>query len=188
MTRYLVPAIPLAILLALGGFFYVGLYRSPGYIPSPFLGKPAPQFSLPDLKDPKLTVSTADLTKSPFTLFNVWGTWCVECRQEHPFLVELSKRTKIPIYGLDWKDDRKSALAWLADLGDPYTKIGFDQRGDAAINWGVYGAPETFLIDKSGTVLLKHIAPMTPEVWEQKFLPIIRSKCSALPCPLVDAE
>lgn len=188
MRRYLVPAIPLSIVLVLGGFFYVGLYRSPGYIPSPFVGKPAPQFSLPDLKDPKLTLSTADLKKSRLTLFNVWGTWCVECRQEHPFLVELAKHTKIPIYGLDWNDEREAALAWLADLGDPYQKVGFDKLGDAAIDWGVYGAPETFLIDGDGMVLLKHISPMTPEVWEQEFLPIIRAHCGTLPCPLVDSE
>lgn len=187
MSRYLVPVIPVAILAVLAGFFYVGLYRSPGYIPSPYLGKPAPEFSLPGLKNPQRTVSTNDL-KGQLTLFNVWATWCVGCRQEHPFLVQLSKQTKIPIYGLNWKDDPKAAREWLSSLGDPYVESGVDRTGDAAIDWGVYGAPETFLIDRDGTVLLKHIAPMTPDVWRSDFLPIIRAKCGTIPCPLVDSE
>jgi cytochrome c biogenesis protein CcmG/thiol:disulfide interchange protein DsbE len=106
-------------------------------------------------------------------LVNVWATWCVGCRQEHPFLVELSKSAGIPIYGLNWKDDRGQAMSWLSQLGDPYEASGFDESGDAAIDWGVYGAPETFLLAPDGTVLYKHLSPLTAEVWSTEFMPRI---------------
>jgi len=168
MSRY---AIPVIILLVLGGFFLRGLGLNPTYIESPLIGKPAPEFSLPDLIDPSANVSTSDLV-GQFTLLNVWGTWCPECRNEHDFLLSLA-RSGMPIYGLNWKDERDKALEWLEVLGDPYVASAADVIGDVAIDFGVYGAPETFLIGPDLTVLQKHISPLTPEVWETRFVPLI---------------
>jgi cytochrome c biogenesis protein CcmG/thiol:disulfide interchange protein DsbE len=181
MWRY---AIPVAILAVLALFFARGLNLNPGYIPSPFIGKPAPEFSLPSLADPAATVSS-DVLRGEVSLFNVWATWCVGCRQEHGYLNEIAKTTGVPIYGLNWKDDRAAALNWLNTLGNPYVTSAFDSVGDVAIDWGVYGAPETFLIDRDGTVLYKHIAPLTPEVWRTQFLPIIQEKCGGNTCAAV---
>jgi len=178
MWRY---AIPIALFVGLAGFFYRGLDLNPGYIPSPFLGKPAPPFDLPMLKDPARTIDNSVLADQT-ALVNVWATWCVGCRQEHGFLNEIAKTSGVPIYGLNWKDDRASALSWLQTLGDPYVASGFDEIGDAAIDWGVYGAPETFLIGRDGTVLYKHIAPLTPSVWQSEFVPRIAADCGSYPC------
>lgn len=178
MWRYGVPVV-LFVVLAL--FFARGLRLNPGYIPSPFIGKPAPEFELPSLLEPTRQVSSEQL-KGQLSLFNVWATWCVGCRQEHGFLVELAESSGIPIYGLNWKDDRAAALGWLENLGDPYVDSAFDGEGRVAIDWGVYGAPETFLIDRDGTVLHKHIAPLTPAVWRAEFLPIIEEKCGSAGC------
>jgi cytochrome c biogenesis protein CcmG/thiol:disulfide interchange protein DsbE len=178
MWRY---AIPVAILAVLAVFFARGLNLNPGYIPSPFIGKPAPEFSLPSLKDPAATVSS-DVLQGEISLFNVWATWCVGCRQEHAFLNEIAQTSGVPIYGLNWKDDRGAALRWLDTLGDPYVVSAFDSEGNVAIDWGVYGAPETFLVDRDGTVLHKHIAPLTADVWRTQFLPIIQEKCGGNTC------
>ena len=178
MWRYV---IPIALFAVLAVFFARGLNLNPGYVPSPLIGKPAPAFELPRLKDPAATISN-DVFAGQTSLFNVWGTWCPGCRTEHAFLNEISKTSGVPIYGLNWKDDRAAALNWLATLGDPYTQSGFDEIGEVAIDWGVYGAPETFLIGRNGTVLYKHIAPLTPEVWEQEFIPRIEADCGAYPC------
>jgi cytochrome c biogenesis protein CcmG, thiol:disulfide interchange protein DsbE len=185
MWRYL---IPIAIFAIVAVFLGLGLNnRSQSVIPSPLIGRQAPEFSLPGLKNPDAVV-TDDVFDGQLSLFNVWATWCVGCRQEHGFLVELARSSGIPIYGLNWKDDRDAALQWLASLGDPYVESAFDSQGEVAIDWGVYGAPETFLIDRDGTVLYKHIAPLTPQVWRERFLPIIREKCGSLPCPLGGSE
>lgn len=178
MWRYL---IPVAILAVLAVFFYRGLGLQPGYVPSPLIGKPAPEFALPSLKNPSETVGSQEL-QGQLSLFNVWATWCVGCREEHAYLVELSRTSGIPIYGLNWKDDRDAALNWLETLGDPYTASAMDADGDVAIDWGVYGAPETFLIDRDGTVLHKHIAPLTAEIWERDFVPLIEERCGSVPC------
>lgn len=170
MFRYVLPVATLGLLIAL---FVVGLNRDPSYVPSPLLGKPAPDFDLPRLDDPARSLRRADLL-GDVSLVNVWATWCVGCRQEHPFLVELARRGEVPIFGLNWKDDPMLARDWLARLGDPYRATAVDRDGRAAIDWGVYGAPETFLLDARGTVLYKHIAPLTPEVWEREFAPRIR--------------
>jgi cytochrome c biogenesis protein CcmG/thiol:disulfide interchange protein DsbE len=187
LLRYGVYAIPVVMLSVLAAFFFQGLKLNPGYVPSPLIGKPAPVFSLPSLKDPARMVGSEDF-KGQVALLNVWATWCVGCRQEHAFLVELARSSDIPIYGLNWKDDRSGALDWLARLGDPYVMSAFDADGDVAIDWGVYGAPETFLIGRDGTVLHKHIAPLTPDVWRRDFLPRISEECGSLPCPLVGRE
>jgi cytochrome c biogenesis protein CcmG/thiol:disulfide interchange protein DsbE len=180
MWRY---AIPIAMFAVIAAFFFRGLSLNPSYVPSPLLGKPVPEFSLPALKDPSRTIGSEDL-KGKVSLLNVWGTWCVECRYEHGFLVELSRTAAIPIYGLNVKDDRANALRWLATLGDPYVESAFDADGGVAVDWGVYGAPETFLIGRNGTVLHKHISVLTPEIWRRDFLPRIAEECGALPCPL----
>ena len=182
MWRYLVP---LAIFLVIGGFFFAGLDRNPNYVPSPLVGKSAPVFSLPSVTDPDSVVSSETL-KGRVSLVNVWGTWCVECRHEHGFLVELA-RAGMPIYGLNVKDDRAAAIEWLATLGNPYASSGFDPEGKAAIDWGVTGAPETFLIGSDGTILHKHISPLTPRIWERDFLPLLRENCGPTDCPFLAA-
>ena len=178
MWKFLVPG---AILAALALVFYRGLTLDPGYVPSPFIGKPAPTYRLPSLQDPTAVTGSADFA-GKVALLNVWATWCGGCRQEHSYLSELARTGGVPIYGLDWKDDRASAIDWLATLGDPYVSTGFDSTGKVAIDWGVYGAPETFLIGRDGTVLYKHIAPLTRDVWEREFLPRIAKECGAAPC------
>ena len=179
--------LPVGILGALGAVLYVGLYRNPGYVPSPFIGKPAPAYELPSLADPSSMVGSKDFA-GKVALVNVWGTWCAGCREEHPYLLQLSRTSGVPIYGIDWQDDRTRALDWLASLGDPYVKTGFDSTGKAAIDWGVYGAPETFLIDRNGIVLYKHIAPLTPDVWQREFVPRIEKACGSVPCAEAGAK
>src|SRR5690606_27214448 len=186
MRRYVVYAVPLLIMAGLAVLFYRGLHLSPSYIPSPLIGKELPAFELPSLTDPAATVSSEDI-KGQVALFNVWATWCIECRHEHPFLVELA-RDGVAIYGLNWKDDRDLALDWLATLGNPYVASAVDDEGRVAIDYGVYAAPETFLIGRDGTILHKHISPLTPEVWRRDFLPLIQKECGSLPCPLVERE
>lgn len=183
MWRY---AIPLVILAVLGVFFLRGLELRPGYIPSPLIGQTLPEFSLPSLTDPAAAVTSDDL-QGQVSLLNVWGTWCVECRHEHGFLVELAQNG-VPIYGLNWQDERDSALNWLATLGNPYVASAFDPEGVLAVDLGVYAAPETFLIGRNGEVLHKHISPLTPTVWQRDFLPLIAEECGSLPCPLVERE
>jgi cytochrome c biogenesis protein CcmG/thiol:disulfide interchange protein DsbE len=182
MWRYV---IPLVLMLGIGVLFWRGLGMNPNYVPSALVGKPVPTFSLPDLTDPAAVVSTETLA-GRVSLVNVWGTWCVECRHEHPFLVELA-RAGLPIYGLNVKDDRAAALVWLDRLGNPYVSSGFDPEGKAAIEWGVTGAPETFLIGKDGTILHKHISPLTPRIWQRDFLPLLREHCGPGDCPFLSA-
>jgi cytochrome c biogenesis protein CcmG, thiol:disulfide interchange protein DsbE len=166
--------VPLGLFVVLGAFLFVGLQRDPSYVPSPLIGKPAPEFTLPSLQDPSYPVSTKDLRGQPWVL-NVWGTWCGGCREEHETLVAISKQNTVPLIGLDWKDDNASAQRWLLELGNPYSAVAEDQEGRVAIDWGVYGAPETFLIGPDGIVIYKHIAPMTMEVWMKEFMPRIEA-------------
>ena len=167
--RFLVPAILFA---ALVGFFIVGLQKDPGRIDSPLIGKPAPAFSLESLGDPAWRVSSADFAGQPW-LLNVWATWCGGCREEHETLLEIAREARLPMMGLNWRDDRALALQWLAQLGNPYVSVAYDPEGRTAIDWGVYGAPETFLIGADGKVLRKRIGPMTPEIWRRDFLPLL---------------
>jgi cytochrome c biogenesis protein CcmG/thiol:disulfide interchange protein DsbE len=167
--RFLTPIALFAILIPL---LIYGLSRDPGKVPSPFIGKPAPELELPDLENPGRVVSSADYA-GRYALVNVWATWCVGCRHEHEFLLTLAERGEIPIYGLNWKDEPDAARRWLRDLGDPYTATGVDADGSAGIDWGVYGAPETFLIGPDGIVLHKHVSPLTAEVWQRDFVPLI---------------
>ena len=169
MWRFLVP---IGLFAALVAFFFVSLDRDKETLPSPLIGKPAPAFELPNLEDPLLKVAGSDFAGKPYVL-NVWGTWCVGCRQEHETLLEIAKRGEVPIVGLNWKDDRAQAQLWLKELGNPYSVVASDDEGRVAIDWGVYGAPETFLVDAQGKVIYKHIAPMTMEIWEREVVPLL---------------
>ena len=169
MNRYLIPLAVFALLVAV---LAIGIVESPrkDLVPSPLIGKPAPQFSLPSLTDPAHEVSSQQL-RGHWYLFNVWGTWCVSCRMEHPELVRIARTGRVPIIGLDWKDSRADALAFLKQEGDPYQRIAVDRQGNEAIRWGVYGAPETFLVNPQGIIVYKYIGPITPRAWTQDILP-----------------
>ncbi|MBM4196430.1 MAG: DsbE family thiol:disulfide interchange protein [Gammaproteobacteria bacterium] len=177
VTRFILPLVALAVLV---GFLAAGLGRDPTLVPSPLVGRPSPDFSLPRLDDPTQAFSSTEF-RGDVSLLNVWATWCVGCRQEHAYLVELSRTSGLRIFGLNWKDDPVLARRWLADLGNPYVATAVDLDGRVAIDWGVYGAPETFLLDAAGRVLYKHIAPLTPAIWEAEFLPRIQAARSAAP-------
>jgi len=171
MTRYLIPIVAFALLVVV---FRIGLDLDPTFVPSPLIGKPAPTFELPRLHYPNQRVTNADL-QGQVSLVNVWATWCVGCRQEHETLNKIASLGVVPIYGLNWKDNEQLAKEWLDTLGNPYVATGFDGEGRVAIDWGVYGAPETFLIDADGVVLYRHIAPLTMETWQREFMPRIRA-------------
>jgi len=170
MLRYFIPATVFVVLLAV---FWVGLHRDPRVVPSPLIGKPAPTFQLPTVEDPARNVGTADFAGQIYVL-NVWGTWCGGCREEHDTLLAIKRENLVPIVGLNWKDDRELAKQWLTQLGDPYVATAYDPEGRVGIDWGVYGAPETFLVSREGVVLFKHIAPLTMEVWQREFVPRIK--------------
>ncbi len=175
MVKFLMP---LVAFLALVAIFIVGLTMDPSRIPSPLLENPAPEFSLPSLQDPSVEVGSANYANQ-MALVNIWATWCPGCRQEHGFLVELANEGAIPIFGLNWRDNRPDALQWLQVLGNPYIASGFDADGRVGIDLGAYGAPETFLLDQNGIVIHKHIAPLTRAIWERDFLPLIRARESS---------
>jgi cytochrome c biogenesis protein CcmG, thiol:disulfide interchange protein DsbE len=169
MNRFLVP---LGVFVALAIVLGIGIMHSPdkGIIVSPLIGKPAPQFNLPILTDSNRTLRSADL-KGHWYVFNVWGTWCPSCRAEHSFLLEVQKSGLVPVIGLDWRDDDSQALDWLQQLGNPYEVVAVDRDGRTAIDWGVYGAPETFLVDPEGIVVYKYVGALTQEAWESEFVP-----------------
>jgi cytochrome c biogenesis protein CcmG/thiol:disulfide interchange protein DsbE len=167
--RYL---LPLAVFAAIAFFLWRGLSLNPREVPSPLIGKPAPEFDVPLLGDETKTLSSAQLRGKVY-LLNVWGSWCVSCREEHPVLVELAKRGTIQIYGLNWKDKPADATAWLARFGDPYVASGVDADGKVAINFGVYGAPETYLIDREGVIRFKQTGPLTWKVIEERIVPLL---------------
>lgn len=165
--------IPLLIFGVLLGFLAVGLSLNPREIPSPLINKPAPAFSLPALDAPEQKISAQDL-RGKVWILNVWASWCVACRIEHPLLVEFSKSGMVPIYGLNYKDKRDDALRWLVNFGNPYTRSLSDIDGLVGIDFGVYGVPETFVIDKQGVIRMKHIGPVTPEVLRDDIIPLVR--------------
>ncbi len=160
MNKTLKALIPLAIFVGIALFLFRGLGMDPRKVPSPLVDKPAPAFNLPTLKDPGRNVSLDDF-KGEVTLLNVWATWCVSCRAEHKVLMRMAKRDGVRIYGLNYKDTRPEALKWLDFYGDPYVANAFDADGRVGIDWGVYGTPESFLIDKRGIVRHKHIGPIS---------------------------
>ena len=163
---------PLAIFILLVGFLAVGLGLKPREVPSPLVGKPAPAFDLPVLQQPDKRFAPGEM-RGKVWLLNVWASWCVSCREEHPVLVELAKRGVMPILGLNYKDKGDEATAWLKRFGDPYQLSVVDADGRIGIDYGVYGVPETFVIDKQGVIRHKQIGPITPEALEKTILPLI---------------
>ena len=170
MARYL---IPLGIFLAFVVFLGVGLGLNPREVPSPLINRQAPAFDLPQLHVPDRRIGPAEL-RGQVWLLNVWASWCVSCRQEHPVLVDLAKTGVVPIYGLNYKDKRDDALRWLQQWGDPYKLSIMDSEGRTGIDYGVYGVPETYVIDKAGVIRFKQIGPLTPEIVRDKILPLVR--------------
>jgi cytochrome c biogenesis protein CcmG, thiol:disulfide interchange protein DsbE len=169
MNRFVVP---LGVFVLLAVVLAIGIRHSPekGTIPSPLIGKPAPEFQLPVLTDSSRMFHSSEL-RGRWYVFNVWGTWCGGCRQEHDALLEIRKSAQVPLIGLDWKDEDPQALQWLSELGNPYEVVAADRDGRIAIDWGVYGAPETFLVNSEGIVVYKYIGPLTLEAWQTQFLP-----------------
>ena len=164
--------IVIALLLGLFAMLALGLRKDPHEIPSPFIGKAAPDFRRPLLADPQRSFSPADL-KGQVWLLNVWASWCSACREEHPALLELARRRVLPVVGLDYKDETAAAKEWLQQQGNPYGTVVVDPDGRVGIDWGVYGVPETFLIDRQGVVRYKHTGPLTTDVLETRLLPLI---------------
>jgi cytochrome c biogenesis protein CcmG/thiol:disulfide interchange protein DsbE len=169
MKRFL---IPLVLFVVLAVFLGIGLNRDPREVPSPLVGKAAPAFNLPQL-DADASFSPKDMAGKVWML-NVWASWCVSCREEHPVLVEFAKTKAAPLIGLDYKDKRDEAKAWLARFGNPYDLSAVDADGRVGIDYGVYGVPETYVIDKAGTIRFKQIGPVTREVLNNKILPLIK--------------
>lgn len=166
--------LPFAAFVALVVLFAFGLNpnRDIHALPSPLIGKAAPEFSLTDVMDETRTVSNAPLKGQVYVL-NVWASWCLPCRQEHEELLRISRTKTVPIIGLDYMDQREKAKLLLQQLGNPYSEVPFDKDGRTAIDWGVYGAPETYLVNSQGQIIFKYISPITAEVWEKEFLPRI---------------
>ncbi|CAB1367686.1 DsbE family thiol:disulfide interchange protein [Denitratisoma oestradiolicum] len=170
MRRFI---LPLGIFLVLVGFLAVGLRLNPREVPSPFIGKPAPTFRLTQLHAADQALAPEDM-KGKVWLLNVWASWCVSCREEHPVLLDLARRNLVPIIGLDYKDDREAGKEWLLQHGNPYALSVWDRDGRVGIDYGVYGVPETFVIDKTGVIRHKHIGPLNETVLEEKIIPLIK--------------
>ena len=162
-------ALPLLMFCVLAVLLYSGLGKDTRTVPSPLINKAAPAFSLPDLLDPSRNVSSGDLLGRMY-LLNVWGSWCVACVQEHPVLMRLAATGQLPIIGLNWKDEPEAALQLLRQRGDPYSAIATDAEGGTAIDFGVYGAPESFLVDAKGIIVYKHIGPLDWNAVEKELL------------------
>jgi cytochrome c biogenesis protein CcmG/thiol:disulfide interchange protein DsbE len=165
--------IPLVLFIGLVAFLAIGLNRDPHEVPSPLINKAAPPFQLAQLHEPDKKFSAEEM-RGKVWLLNVWASWCVSCREEHPLLVQLSRTGAVPIYGLNWKDQREDAIAWLTELGNPYVLSVSDLEGRVAIDYGVYGAPETYLIDKNGVIRFKQIGPIDPDTLDKKILPLVK--------------
>lgn len=170
MTKYL---LPLVLFLVLVVFLAIGLSRDPREVPSPLVNKPAPAFSLPQLADPGRVFKSEEM-KGKVWLLNVWASWCVACREEHPLLLELSRSRLVPIYGLNYKDERQDALNWLEEFGDPYLMSLADADGRVGIDFGVYGVPETFVIGPDGVIRYKQIGPVTAEALRDRIIPLVK--------------
>ncbi len=176
MARYLLPLGIFGLLVAL---LFVGLSLNPREVPSPLINKPAPTFTLPQLQEPGKNLSRQDLLGKVY-LFNVWASWCVSCRDEQPVLTEFARSKQVELYGLNYKDQRADAQRWLQMFGNPYVASAFDADGRVGIDWGVYGVPETFIVDRNGVIRYKHIGPVTQNDLETKIMPVVR-KLQAAP-------
>ena len=170
MSRFV---LPLVLFVGLVVFLAIGLGRDPHVVPSPLINKPAPAFQLPQLHEPTKTFSAQEM-RGKVWLLNVWASWGVSCRAEHSLLLELARSGALPIYGLNYKDQPDDAITWLNELGNPYLLSAADLDGRVGIDYGVYGAPETYLIDRDGVIRFKHIGPLTPDVIQGKLLPLAR--------------
>jgi len=171
MTRFL---LPLAVFLALAVALAAGLRHDPRELPSALVGRPAPAFVLPVLGSEGRKLALDDM-RGKVWLLNVWASWCTACRAEHPLLVAFAARSQVPLYGLNYKDDGNAAREWLQRMGNPYTASLVDADGHVGIDFGVYGVPETFVIDKAGIVRYRQVGPVTPEVLERKLIPLLET-------------
>ena len=165
--------IPLALFLVLAVFLAIGLTRDPRVVPSPLIGKPAPAFDLPLLHEPGKRLTLAELRGQPFVM-NVWGSWCPECRVEHPVIARFAYTKRVRFVGYNLKDERPDALRWLEQFGNPYMMVLADVEGRTAIDWGIYGAPETFLVDGVGIIRWKHVGPLTDAVVADELMPALQ--------------
>lgn len=170
MGRYL---IPLVIFVVLSGFLYVGLSLDPRSVPSPLIDKPAPQFDLTQLHQAEQHIARDHMLGKVWML-NVWASWCVSCRQEHPVLMQLARTGELPIVGLNYKDKREDGINWLNDFGNPYVVSAWDIEGRVGVDYGVYGVPESYIIDKQGVIRHKVTGPVTPEAVQNEILPLVR--------------
>lgn len=170
MKRFL---LPFAIFVVVVGFLAVGLTLNPREVPSPLVGKPAPAFTLPQLHEQDKAFSPTDMIGQVW-LLNVWASWCGGCKEEHPVLMRMAKTGVVPIYGMDYKDRRDEALTWLRQRGNPYPLTAVDETGRVGINYGVYGVPETYLIDKQGVIRYKQIGPLDDELVAKTILPLVK--------------
>jgi cytochrome c biogenesis protein CcmG, thiol:disulfide interchange protein DsbE len=166
-------AVPLGIFFALIVLLGVGLTLNPREVPSPLINKPAPQFEVPQLHEPGNTFSPKDMLGKVW-MFNVWASWCVSCREEHPVLMELARQKVVPIYGLDYKDKREEGMRWLSQFGNPYQLSAYDADGRVGLDYGVYGVPETYIIDKRGVIRYKQIGIVTRELVRDKIIPLVK--------------
>lgn len=165
--------LPLLVFAGISTFLAVGLTLDPRHVPSPLIGKPVPVFSLPPVQGQSLGLATSDLN-GEVSLVNIFASWCVACRDEHPLLMQIKRDSIVPVHGIDYKDNPGDAARWLGDVGNPYTRTGADLDGRVAIDWGVYGVPETFVIDRQGRIAYKHIGALTPAVLDGTLLPLIQ--------------
>jgi cytochrome c biogenesis protein CcmG/thiol:disulfide interchange protein DsbE len=165
--------LPLLVFFVLVGFLFKGLYLDPKEVPSPLINKPAPAFALPLLEKPDVTFKRDDMLGKVW-LLNVFASWCVACREEHPLLVEFDRMKLVPIYGLNYKDERADGLKWLERFGNPYAASLYDRDGRVGIDFGVYGVPESFLIDAKGVIRYKQIGPFTPEAIQNQLIPMVK--------------
>jgi len=174
---------PVALFLVLMLAFAMGLGHDPKLVPSPLIGKPVPVFSLPPVNGRRVGLSSVDL-QGEISLVNVFASWRVACREEHPVLMQLAKQRTVPVHGLNYKDKPEEAALWLDGMGDPYTRTGADTDGRVAIDWGVYGVPETFVVDGRGRIAFKQVGPMTPEILDWTILPLVARLRADLPAGL----
>ena len=165
--------LPLAIFLGMAFYFAIGLTKDPRILPSALIDQPVPAFDLPALKPEKPGLATSDL-KGEVTIVNVFASWCVPCRAEHPLWMKLAETGEVPIHAINWKDQRAAAVTWLRELGDPYSRIGHDLDNKAGIEWGVYGVPETYVIDRDGRIRYKHVGPLFPETYTEVIEPLLK--------------
>lgn len=164
--------IPILMILALIAVLWRGLYLNPKEIPSPLIGQPAPNFQLPNLLHPQQIIDNTAL-KNQVTIVNVWASWCAACVEEQQFIRGVAQSSQVQWLGFDYKDDRQEALAWLQHYGNPYHVIAADAKGSAALDWGIYGTPETFIVDKKGFIRYKHIGPISQQDWQDNFVPLL---------------